>query len=58
MMLAARRTIQEHLLRRTVAALAAAGVAGDLTYVSTAGSAFLEWLDGRELQRVKALATG
>ncbi len=42
----------------TVAALAAAGVEGDLSYVSTAGGAFLEWLEGRELPGVKALETG
>jgi phosphoglycerate kinase len=41
----------------TVAALAAAGVTDDLTYVSTAGGAFLEWLEGRELLGVAALAT-
>jgi len=40
----------------TVAALAAAGVTDDLTYVSTAGGAFLEWLKGRELPGVAALA--
>jgi phosphoglycerate kinase len=40
----------------TVAALAQAGVTGDLTYVSTAGGAFLEWLEGRELPGVAALA--
>ncbi|MGD9743891.1 MAG: phosphoglycerate kinase [Dongiaceae bacterium] len=39
----------------TVAALAAAGVANALTYVSTAGGAFLEWLEGRTLPGVKAL---
>jgi phosphoglycerate kinase len=42
----------------TVAALAAAGVTDDLSYVSTAGGAFLEWLEGRELPGVAALATG
>jgi phosphoglycerate kinase len=40
----------------TVAALAAAGVTDELTYVSTAGGAFLEWLEGRELPGVAALA--
>jgi phosphoglycerate kinase len=39
----------------TVAALAAAGVTEDLTYVSTAGGAFLEWLEGCELPGVAAL---
>ena len=39
----------------TVAALAAAGVIDGLTYVSTAGGAFLEWLEGRELPGVAAL---
>jgi phosphoglycerate kinase len=41
----------------TVAALHAAGVADDLSYVSTAGGAFLEWLEGRELPGVAALTT-
>jgi phosphoglycerate kinase len=41
----------------TVAALAAAGVMDQLSYVSTAGGAFLEWLEGRELPGVAALAT-
>ena len=40
----------------TVAALAAAGVTDALSYVSTAGGAFLEWLEGRELPGVAALA--
>jgi phosphoglycerate kinase len=39
----------------TVAALAQAGVTADLTYVSTAGGAFLEWLEGRELPGVAVL---
>jgi phosphoglycerate kinase len=41
----------------TVAALAKAGVTDELSYVSTAGGAFLEWLEGRELPGVKALET-
>jgi len=41
----------------TVAALAAAGVGESLSYVSTAGGAFLEWLEGRELPGVAALET-
>jgi len=40
----------------TVAALAAAGMTDRLSYVSTAGGAFLEWLEGRELPGVAALA--
>jgi len=40
----------------TVAALGAAGVTDDLTYVSTAGGAFLEWLEGRTLPGIAALA--
>jgi phosphoglycerate kinase len=42
----------------TVAALNSAGVTEDFTYVSTAGGAFLEWLEGRELPGVAALARG
>jgi phosphoglycerate kinase len=40
----------------TVAALAHAGVVDRLSYVSTAGGAFLEWLEGRALPGVAALA--
>ena len=40
----------------TVAALNNAGVAQDFTYVSTAGGAFLEWLEGKTLPAVAALA--
>lgn len=39
----------------TVAALNKAGVAGDFTYVSTAGGAFLEWMEGKTLPGVAAL---
>jgi phosphoglycerate kinase len=39
----------------TVAALNHAGVAGDFSYVSTAGGAFLEWMEGKELPGVVAL---
>ncbi|MBK8628881.1 MAG: phosphoglycerate kinase [Sphingomonadales bacterium] len=42
----------------TVAALNHAGVAGDFTFVSTAGGAFLEWMEGRELPGVAALTAG
>ncbi|TNE31514.1 MAG: phosphoglycerate kinase [Alphaproteobacteria bacterium] len=41
----------------TVAALAHAGVAEDVTYVSTAGGAFLEWMEGKILPGVAALST-
>jgi phosphoglycerate kinase len=40
----------------TVAALNIAGVTDDFTYVSTAGGAFLELLEGRELPGVAVLA--
>ena len=39
----------------TVAALNAAGVGSRLTYVSTAGGAFLEWLEGKALPGVEVL---
>jgi phosphoglycerate kinase len=42
----------------TVAALNQAGVAEDFSYVSTAGGAFLEWLEGKTLPGVEALRTG
>ena len=39
----------------TVAALNHAGVAADFTYISTAGGAFLEWMEGKTLPGVAAL---
>ncbi len=39
----------------TVAALNQAGAAEDFTYISTAGGAFLEWMEGKELPGVAAL---
>lgn len=39
----------------TVAALNHAGVAAHFTYISTAGGAFLEWMEGKELPGVAAL---
>ncbi|GLQ06315.1 phosphoglycerate kinase [Sneathiella chinensis] len=39
----------------TVAALASAGVTEGFTYISTAGGAFLEWMEGKDLPGVKAL---
>lgn len=39
----------------TVAALNQAGVAYDFSYISTAGGAFLEWMEGKELSGVAAL---
>ncbi|WP_122522025.1 phosphoglycerate kinase [Pannonibacter phragmitetus] len=57
---AARRTKDGKLLSvagggDTVAALNHAGAAGDFSYVSTAGGAFLEWLEGKDLPGVTAL---
>ena len=42
----------------TVSALNAAHVAGDFTFVSTAGGAFLEWMEGKSLPGVEALRAG
>ena len=42
----------------TVAALNHAGVADDFTYVSTAGGAFLEWMEGKALPGVEVLKKG
>ncbi len=39
----------------TVAALNQAGASDDFTYISTAGGAFLEWMEGKELPGVAAL---
>jgi len=39
----------------TVAALAQAGVIDDFTYVSSAGGAFLEWMEGKSLPGIEAL---
>ncbi|HEV7437366.1 MAG TPA: phosphoglycerate kinase [Pseudorhizobium sp.] len=41
----------------TVAALHHAGVADDFTYISTAGGAFLEWMEGKELPGVSVLSS-
>jgi phosphoglycerate kinase len=42
----------------TVSALAHAGVKDDFSYVSTAGGAFLEWMEGKPLPGVEALKRG
>ena len=39
----------------TVSALRHAGVMGKMSYVSTAGGAFLEWLEGKMLPGIQAL---
>lgn len=39
----------------TVAALNHAGVSGDFTFISTAGGAFLEWMEGKPLPGIEAL---
>jgi phosphoglycerate kinase len=57
---AAKRTKTGHLVSvagggDTVAALHHAGAADDFTYVSTAGGAFLEWMEGKPLPGVEVL---
>ena len=57
---AARTTVEGGLVSvagggDTVAALNHAGVIGDFSYVSTAGGAFLEWMEGKVLPGVAAL---
>lgn len=57
---AARLTTDGHLVSvagggDTVSALNQAGVAEDFTYISTAGGAFLEWMEGKTLPGVAAL---
>ena len=42
----------------TVAALNGSGAAADFTYISTAGGAFLEWLEGKTLPGVAAIELG
>jgi phosphoglycerate kinase len=56
----AERTLERKLVSvagggDTVAALNGAGVAAEFTYVSTAGGAFLEWMEGKSLPGVEAL---
>jgi phosphoglycerate kinase len=57
---AAERTVSGNLISvagggDTVSALNRAGVGGDFTYISTAGGAFLEWMEGKTLPGVAAL---
>jgi phosphoglycerate kinase len=57
---AAARTKAGHLVSvagggDTVAALNQAGAADDFSYVSTAGGAFLEWMEGKDLPGVQVL---
>jgi phosphoglycerate kinase len=40
----------------TFSALENAGVANKFTYISTAGGAFLEWMEGKELPGVAVMA--
>ncbi|MBB4175669.1 phosphoglycerate kinase [Sulfitobacter noctilucicola] len=59
--IAARRTKEDALISvagggDTVAALHKAGVADDFSYISTAGGAFLEWMEGKTLPGVAALS--
>ena len=56
----ARLTVDENVMSvagggDTMAALANAGVNDHFSYVSTAGGAFLEWLEGKKLPGVEAL---
>ncbi len=58
---AAARTLAGNLISvagggDTVSALNHAGVADNFTYISTAGGAFLEWMEGKELPGVAALS--
>jgi len=60
---AAERTAQGRLLTvagggDTVSALSKAGVEGKFSYISLAGGAFLEWLEGKQLPGIVALSQG